>query len=349
MKKSLFMMGVAIAALSSCTQNEVLDIAESNTIQFGNSYIGKPTRANIISAKEDLNSFYVLGYTHDGSQATAMWEAKAENVYYVLDTWKYNNIQKYTKGNGYFFAAYSNAGINGEGSGNLEGEATADFTEPGSKDADIKTLSLTIDKYSAATNNDLLVAISKIGLNADDPVVSLGFKHALSQVNFILKNPLGNNPIVINSFSVTGLKDNGKLTYIPVQDNTTIEQIKWEFPADPSSTYGTARKIESLDVTEANETQNATGTYTVIPQNQEELTVDITATLYKNGETGAGEQQILQATIPANSIPEGAFKPGYIYNFNATLNMGYIYFDNIEVEEWLPSTPDTELNPEVQE
>lgn len=179
-------------------------------------------------------------------------------------------------------------------------------------------------------------------MDAVDPVVSLGFKHALSQVNFILKNPLGNNPIVINSFSVTGLKDNGKLTYIPVQNNTTIEQIQWDM------TSSSAREIKGLDVTEANETQNATGTYTVIPQNQEALTVNITATLYKNGETGAGEQQTLQATIPANSIPEGAFKPGYIYNFNATLNMGYIYFDDITVEEWVPSTPDTEMTPEVQ-
>lgn len=88
MKKSLFMMGVAIAALSSCTQNEVLDIAESNTIQFGNSYIGKPTRANIISVESELNSFYVLGYEHNGTNATAMWTSEegtaiAENVYYV--------------------------------------------------------------------------------------------------------------------------------------------------------------------------------------------------------------------------------------------------------------------------
>lgn len=341
MKKSLFMMGVAIAALSSCTQNEVLDIAESNTIQFGNSYIGKPTRANIISAKEDLNSFYVLGYTHNGSKATAIWE-KAENVYYVLDTWKYNNIQKYESSNAYFFAAYSNAGINGEGSGNLDEGVTATFSTPTSKTDAKNTLSLTIDNYSAATNNDLLVAISESDLTDNNQIVSFGFKHALSQVNFILKNPLGNNPIVINSFSVTGLKDNGKLTYMLPQENTTIEQIQWDM------TSSSAREINGLDVTEANETQNATGTYTVIPQNQEALTVNITATLYKNGETGAGEQQILKTTIPANKIPDGAFKPGYIYNFNATLNMGYIYFDNIEVEEWVPSTPDTEMTPEVQ-
>ena len=346
MKKSLFMMGVAIAALSSCTQNEVLDIAESNTIQFGKSYIGKPTRANIISVESELNSFYVLGYQYKESPE-AMWTT-AENVYYVLDTWKYNNIKKYDTNYSYFFAAYSNAGINGEGSGNLETGATATFSEPTGKEADKKTLSLTIDNYSAATNNDLLVAISESNLTADNQMVSFGFKHALSQVNFILKNPLGNNPIVINSFSVTGLIDNGKLTYIPEQVNTTIEQIKWEFPDDPSETYGTARTISGLDVTEANETQNATGTYTVIPQNQKALTVDITATLYKNGDTGAGEQQTLQAIIPANSIPDGAFKPGYIYNFNATLNMGYIYFDDITVEEWVPSTPDTEMTPEVQ-
>lgn len=334
MKKSLFMMGVAIAALSSCTQNEVLDIAESNTIQFGKSYIGKPTRANIISVESELNSFYVLGYQYKDTPE-AMWTT-AENVYYVLDTWKYNNIKKYDTNYSYFFAAYSNAGINGEGSGNLDEGVTATFSTPKTKDDAKNTLSLTIDNYSAATNNDLLVAISESDLTDNNQMVSFGFKHALSQVNFILKNPLGNNPIVINSFSVSGFKDNGKLTYQLPQDNSTIEQIQWEM-ASPS-----ARTISGLDVTEANETQNATGTYTVIPQEQAELTVSITATLYKNGEAD-GEQQTLNATIPVNSIPDGAFKPGYIYNFNATLNMGYIYFDNITVEEWVPSTPDTVL------
>lgn len=338
-------MGVAIAALSSCTQNEVLDIAESNTIQFGNSYIGKPTRANIISVESELNSFYVLGYKYKES-AEAMWTT-AENVYYVLDAWKYNNIKQYDTNYSYFFAAYSNAGINGEGSGNLDEGATANFSQPSEKEVDKKTLSLTIDKYSAATNNDLLVAISESNLTADNQMVSFGFKHALSQVNFILKNPLGNNPIVINSFSVSGLKDNGKLTYILPQENSTIEQIKWEFPIEPSGTYGTERTIEGLDVTEANETQNATGTYTVIPQEQGALTVNIEATLYKNGSADADEEQTLVATIPANSIPDRAFKPGYIYNFNATLNMGYIYFDDITVIPW-ETADDTEMNPVEQ-
>lgn len=45
MKRSLFMLGVAVAALSSCSNNEVLDIAESNAIKFSNTFVGKPTRS----------------------------------------------------------------------------------------------------------------------------------------------------------------------------------------------------------------------------------------------------------------------------------------------------------------
>lgn len=89
MKKSLFMMGVAIAALSSCTQNEVLDIAESNTIQFGKSYIGKPTRANIINNEDELDNFYVYGFTKKLVVVGVMEQKQVAMVYTFLKMKKY--------------------------------------------------------------------------------------------------------------------------------------------------------------------------------------------------------------------------------------------------------------------
>ena len=88
MKKSLLMMGVAIAALSSCTQSEVLDVASQGKIGFGNSYIGKSTRAAQIIENDAFNSFYAYGQKYVNVQQSDQWVEvfNPVNVYTVSYT-----------------------------------------------------------------------------------------------------------------------------------------------------------------------------------------------------------------------------------------------------------------------
>ena len=337
MKKSLFMMGVAIAALSSCTQNEVLDIAESNTIQFGKSYIGKPTRATIVENEAMLDNFYV--YAHSvasnpgwGESSSSSYFMENEKVYRgPNDVWGYDNIEKYDNTKLYSFAAYSDGGIEGV-DGKLASGVT--FTSPtsGTSSAIAK---LEIASYTTdGKDKDLLVAISQNTLTETDPKVTFAFKHALSQIKFNIYNPLGNNSIRIESFSVSGFKDNAKLTYTEAASDNPI--ITWDTPTTP-------RTISTLEKNTAVTNDPAYGTYTIIPQTIDGtgLTVSITASLILADGTVEEQNKEYEATL--TTLP--TFQPGFIYNFNATLNMGYIYFDDITVIPW-ETAGDTEMTPE---
>lgn len=321
MKKSLFMMGVAIAALSSCTQNEVLDIAESNTIQFGKSYIGKPTRANIINAESELENFYVYAKTSTDSWASNTELFTNVNVYRGPEGWGYDNIQKYDNTKQYSFAAYSDGG-NGTTTGKLDNGVT--FTAPGTS----STAKLEIAGYETTNDNDLLVAISESVLSDNQLEVQFAFKHALSQIKFTMHNPLGNNPIRVENFSVTGFKDNGTLTYQLLNDPVKSD-IQWT-GADTND-----KTISGLALGDATTANPAVGVFTVIPQALQQLTVSFDATLY-NAATGLkeGETEKFSTTINVADLLNENYKPGFIYNFKMTLNMGYIYFDGITVDEW---------------
>lgn len=330
MKKSLFMMGVAIAALSSCTQNEVLDIAESNTIQFGKSYIGKPTRANIINNEKELDNFYVYASTSSDSWATADNTSVLftnENVYRGPEGWGYDNIKKYNNILAYSFAAYSDGG-----KGTITGElSNVEFKAPTAEAGETATSAqLLIKDYRTNEKDyDLLVAIAQNTLSEDNQQVQFSFKHALSQVKFNLHNPLGNNPIKIESFTVEGFSDNATLTYS--EPAAGAPNIAWSDFAGSDNT----KTINTLERNESLTNNPAYGTYTVIPQTLVGgLTVKITATLFDKA--GNVLEQSKQYTASLTNLPE--FKAGYIYNFNATLNMGYIHFDVVKVEEWLTDT-----------
>lgn len=325
MKKSLFVIGVAIAALSSCTKNEVLDIAESNTIRFTNSFIGKPTRANLLD-KDNLNSFYVYGaYSNDGSWTDSPTDifSTGENVYLGPEGWGYDNIEKRQEAV-YSFAAYSDGGNTGKGSGKITAEGmTVTFTKP-TESAKAK---FEITDYETTGNNDLLVSISDVDMTSANQGVEFTFKHALSQVKFTLHNPLGNNPIEIGSFAVTGFGDKADLTYT---QPAGVSNISWG-----TCDSGSNKTIDKLDVTTSTTDSPATGVYTVIPQTvNDNIEISITATLYNPaGEVQGEANKKLTATISADKLPE--FKPGYVYNFKITLDMDYIYFDGVSVEDWV--------------
>ena len=47
MKKSIFLLGMAVAALASCTNEEVTQVAENRTIGFAGAFVDNATKADI--------------------------------------------------------------------------------------------------------------------------------------------------------------------------------------------------------------------------------------------------------------------------------------------------------------
>lgn len=309
MKKSLFMMGVAVAALSSCTQSEVLNVADNNVIKFENAYVGKATRAATVLDNSNFGSFYVYGY--DG--ADDIFENV--NVFKGDGTaWGYDILVEYAEDKTYTFAAYSDGGTT-KGTGQLATGVTFSTTP---------ATTLGITGYTTTYNKDLIVSFSHNNIDDANAPVAFTFKHALAQVKFTIQSALGDeNKIAISNFSVTGFADNANLTYT-MGESHEVDAISW------SSTSAT-KTIDALDNNVATTSNSAYGTYVVIPQTVATLKMTFDATLYKADGTKV-EKKDMTATISSQE-----FKAGYRYNFIATIDgpdMGQISFAKPIVEEW---------------
>ena len=113
MKKSLFVLGVAAAVLTGCSQSEVTDIAESSAIKFSKAFVGNPTKSATVVDNDNIQSFYVYAYKNEDALLTN------ENVYLQNGLWAYDNIKIWDDAATYSFAAYSNGGT-AKGVGSLE-------------------------------------------------------------------------------------------------------------------------------------------------------------------------------------------------------------------------------------
>ena len=66
MKKSLWILGAAVIALTGCTNNEVVDIPQFRAINFSNAFVNNTTRADVTNA--DFKQFWVYGdYQNESS------------------------------------------------------------------------------------------------------------------------------------------------------------------------------------------------------------------------------------------------------------------------------------------
>lgn len=210
MKKTLWMLGVAVAALTSCTQSEVVDIPESRIIQF-DTFVGKSTRAAIpinqyqdnnqydteTPPKSNLYQFWVFGTQSDMDELKFDGTDEKAKVYFhkANNTFLYDNHLTWKFGETYNFAAYSN--------GNKPLVENAEYNTPVTTPlaavtfGDLKNndviygSKLFFDDYTVG-DMDLLAAIAPtttLPQNAGDVTpVPLYFEHMLALVNIRLEN-----------------------------------------------------------------------------------------------------------------------------------------------------------------
>ena len=174
MKKHVFLLGLAVIAMSSCTNDEVLEQAQpvQETIGF-ESFINKTTRAtnDVNMTTNALKEFYVFGYYGTGTEVFT--NAAVLNV---NSGWNVQEQELWTK-NKYTFAAYAD----GVGTGAVETPTDADKLS----NVEFSNGTLTFTNYSLK-DKDLIAAHAiqdnSDGANQDD--VSLTFSHLLSKVSF---------------------------------------------------------------------------------------------------------------------------------------------------------------------
>lgn len=305
MKRGLFMLGVAVAALSGCSQSEILEVAEGRAIGFS-SFVNNNTRAAIteIAETDDLTEYYVYGYHTDNIPVF-------ENVKVTTNGTEYTAY--WEQGKTYNFAAYS------DGNSKIDSDISFSSTED----------KLTISNYTPDNANDLVAAIAE-DLTCNDPStqgkVGLTFKHLLSQVKFTFTNT--------DSRSYT-------MKISDIQIANAIKTAKVEFTGTGSTAVPvwsgspTGSGVPAYEFDDLNDIA-ADGTHEteclVIPQSNENLQVTFTATFWDNA--SSEENPIRTGKFVASlkydnlesvvGTEANKWTAGFRYNYTATVNASQI-------------------------
>lgn len=331
MKKSMFMLGVAVAALASCTQNEVVDIAESNVIKFDNAFVGNATKATAPEiTKGNISDIYVFAQNAASEAGPGVDVFENKHVYKTTaGEWSYDDLVEWDNATStyYKFAAYAGK------------ELTTDNVSFDWTSGLLSFQNLTIDgdnQYDLLANSAAVTDQTTGGR----PKIQFTLNHLLSMVQFTLKSGFGETcKVKIEEFKFYGLKTQGgcsfssSWTWTPSGDDAAIGVDKFVGAGgEAKAVAASSTESTATDVVES---------WVVIPQaiqgsgvSDPKQMVSFKATVFD------GDVQLAQKTLTA-SLPAITWQPGYRYNYIFTIDIDimdladdYITFEAPQVTDW---------------
>lgn len=266
MKKILLAVTAALA-ITSCSQNEEFENpTQKSEIGFNTAI----TRATVLNTA-GLTKFKVYGYAHEGifgeaAAATAIVDGTYEKK---NDVWGEVDTKKFywpIKGNVTFFA-YSPVGETGT-------VYTAPATYPGTPTVDYVV-------NDAIESQSDFVVVQKTGNGVDDKDgISLGFKHALTQIAFKLKGSDKDVNYSVTEVVLKGIKNTG--TYSWKEDTWVAKDGTKEYKIEMKDAAATGFKGDATAVELAGNDK----VLMLIPQAPTAATtIDVTYTAVKDGIT----------------------------------------------------------------
>lgn len=323
MKKHVFLLGLAVIAMSSCTNDEVLEQAQpvQETIGF-ESFINKTTRAtdDVNMTTNTLNEFYVFGYYGDGTEVFTN-----AAVLKTGEEWNVQEQELWTKNN-YTFAAYAD----GVGTGTVETPTDADclsgvafqsgslvFTNYSLKDKDLIAAHATQDNSEGSFQTD----------------VSLTFNHLLSKVSFkFVYTDTENANIKMN---ITDIVLNVPLT---ATCTSTSSGTSW-------GSHNGSKQYQLSDLTEVSTTPKPTvpAEFYVIPEASiaDGTTLSFTVKFYDDSQADKPEVETRNYSLPLNtgnlnSRTLSSWNANAVYNYTVNLPFDPLYIDFTvgDVNDW---------------
>lgn len=349
MKKGLWMLGLAAAAMTSCTQNEVLEVAENRAIGFEDVFVGKVTRAAtapIVDKASDLHGddkgFYVYGEyetvtdVFDNTHVTYSSGSTPE--------WGYSPTRYWVANQNYKFVAY--APDMGEG-------VTKSFTygnsvstpPPTTNDATLEFTNVTIDGNN---QKDFIVAKSEVitpGNNTYNIAVTFNFFHALSMIKVTLRNGFADGvKVAISNFEITGINTKGNFTTASTEffagncgtwsDQGTIESTS-TFKDNTGVTLNKLWSTATSDDTDADKAYS--NEFIVIPQTIGTVQVKFNVAVTDVAGNPIVSNKSLVVSIPNSTTTKWDINNRYHYTLTIdgeSVGLTPIEFDDPDVEQW---------------
>lgn len=298
MKKSIYLLGMAVAALSSCSQSDVVEMPENTAIKF-NSFVNNNTRT-ATPVETTVSKFFVFGEygDADNNYGTKIFNNEPSTAIHYWEATK-----------SYAFGAYAD----GEG-GELDDEAVS---------FEANTQTLTFTNYAPQKDGkDLIAAVAKHQTDGDvtnETAVSLPFEHMLSRVKFTFKTTDADAyTIKISNLRIEGAVSKATGTY------KGTDKIDWSITSE-SAGYA---YNDILDVAMKESNYTASDEQFVIPQaSTNTLKVKFTATVSGLGlveKSSTFEAELGYDPAATEKGTANTWTPGYIYNYIATINADQI-------------------------
>ena len=323
----MFLLGVAVAALASCTNEEVVSVPENAAINFTGAFVDKATKADVTT--DNIAKFWVFGSY--GTTPTEVFNNVGVNKPTGTGNWQSEETEYWTTGNAYEFGAYAN--------GTSQLTSGVSFSSTDKK--------LTFTNYEAGAN-DLIASTASVQAKTDltnvDPV-PFTFKHMLAKVKFTFETTATDY-----TMKVENLQINNAIKTCTGSYTGGTPTITWE-------TTGTKAVYEYADI----ENYAATGSVStapcyVIPQSVPESDSYVTVTFKVTASGDAISGGSKSATFTANlKTSDNKWTENYSYNYIFTINpddvdgtLKPIEFTVTEVNGFEDDTDITDVVPTVQ-
>lgn len=329
MKKNLFLLGLAVAAMTSCTNDEVVEVNQSTqkAIEF-ESFVNKGARAVTETTDANLKKFYVWGYYDTGISVFTNEEVTKEGEGSASTSdWNHSNTKYWTQNN-YWFAAYAD-GYNGDlfpvSNANNETTLNTNFANG----------TLTINNYTVDDTKDLIADVVNVDNSRfGNTEVGFDFKHLLSKIQFQIKNTSADYkmrivsatvdyPNAIGGLTITNVltqgsckvdKD-GSVTWQPTTSSPKRENFVPYAATDDA--ISTSEGIFGVMATGSTANVKTTQEYFVMPQDPSRISFEIKAQFLDDANQVVAEKY-LTGTLKGKSDIE-KLEAGVFYSYLISL------------------------------
>ena len=335
MKKMLLVLGVAAAAMTSCTSDELIEVNQSSLIKF-EPFVNKGTRS-VTDTDVRISKFYVYGCHTEGGVVSDFINVPVTKN----GTWEYytgtgdgeENYRYWTSAQ-YYFGAYATKNVSEQ----LVNGNKVVFDQTNNE--------LTFTDFTVNDDNDLVADVLTFQqTNFENPqTVQFNFRHLLSKIQFTFTN---SHSVAGTTMEITNLR----IDKCRVKGTCTVTKTDVTWSELVAVTEEDERGLALDNVTTPGIAIGGTyvnNTLVVPGEIQDNYKVSFKVT-FKNAE----DQIIGVKTYADNSAivlktnAVDVWKPGYVYNYIAELSLDLVPIKfGVSVTEW---NPDIDNNPETDD